>query len=92
MNRLVNSKIVAWLALMLIIIVIITTFGLREVWWAFIDEFFAFMMIFCWLASLYLMKMSPFAAKKLQSIALVSGVLMILALIGEFIAYQVVFG
>lgn len=88
MANILKSKAAAWGAFLLIILVIILTYGSRTVWWAFIDEFFAFMMIFCQLVAVYIMKLSPAAGKKLQICALVFGILMVLALIGEFIAYQ----
>ena len=91
MKNLLYSKTVAWLALCLVVIIIIFTFTIRPVWWTFIDEFFAFMMVFTQLMALYIIKTSVYAAKKLQLCAAVFGILMILALIGEFIAYQVIY-
>lgn len=91
MANLLKSKTAAWCALILILLVMIFTFGMREVWWAFIDEFFAFMMIFCQLVALYIEKLNSRACRKLQICAAVFGVLMILAFIGEYIAYQVLF-
>ena len=91
MRNLLYSKTVAWLALMVIIAVIVLTFSIRPVWWTFFDEFFAFMMIFCQLVALYIMKFNQFAGKKLQVCAAVFGVLTILSLIAEFIIYQVVY-
>lgn len=91
MTNLLKSKTAAWFALILIFLVMIFTFGMREVWWAFIDEFFAFMMIFCQLVALYIEKFNSRATHKLQICAAVFGVLMILAFIGEYIAYQVLF-
>ena len=91
MTNLLKSKTAAWFALILIFIVMVFTFGMREVWWAFIDEFFAFMMIFCQLVALYIEKFNSRATRKLQICAAVFGVLMILAFIGEYIAYQVLF-
>lgn len=91
MKNPLESKIVAWIALAIVVIVIVTTFQFRQAWWSFIDLFFAFMMVFCQLASLYIIRFNKYAAKKLQSIALICMVLMILAFIGEFIAYQVAY-
>ena len=91
MKNLLRSKIVAWLAMAIVVIVIVATFKFRPAWWAFIDEFFAFMMIFCQLVALYIMKFNGFAAKKLQICAAVFGILTILAIIAEFIIYQVIY-
>lgn len=74
----------------LVILIIIVTFGLRQVWWAYIDVFFAFMMVFSQLVSLYIEPLSLSSAKKLRNCAMLFGVLMILSLIGEFIAFQAI--
>lgn len=87
-----QSKTVAWLAMIVILAIIVGTFCLRVVWWAFIDELFAFLMVFCQLTALYLGKLNPLVKKKLQMVAVVCGVLTIISLIGEFIAYQIIYG
>lgn len=86
-----KSKAMAWAALALVLIIIIMTFPTRTVWWSLFDVFFAFMMVFCHIMSLYIVKMSPAASRKMDIAALVFGVLMILALIVEFILFQVEF-
>lgn len=80
----------AWLALAIVVIVIVTTFEYRQAWWSFIDLFFAFMMVFCQLMGLYIGRFNKFAGKRLQSIAAICLVLMVLAFIGEYIAYEVI--
>lgn len=90
MKNPLQSTFVAWIALAIVIIVIVTTFQYRQNWWSFIDLFFAFMMVFCQLAALYIKRFNPYAGKTLQSIAAVCLILMILAFIGEYIAYQVI--
>lgn len=89
MKNPLQSRFVAWIALAIVIIVIVTTYQYRQAWWSFIDLFFAFMMVFCQLAGLYIGKFNPYAGKKLQSFAFIFLVLMILAFIGEYIAYEV---
>lgn len=84
-----ESKAAAWGALALAVIVIIVTFSLRPVWWAYIDMFFMFMAAFCYLVSVYMLRFNRFAAKRLQMIAFFSGVLMVCSLIGEFVAFQI---
>jgi hypothetical protein len=91
MANLLKSKTAAWCAFILILLVMIFTFGMREAWWTFIDVFFAFMMVFSQLMALYIEKLDVRACRKLQMCAAVFGVLTILALIGEYIAYQVLF-
>ena len=81
----------AWIALAVVVIVIITTFRFRPVWWAFIDEFFAFMMVFCQLVALYIMPKNIYAGKKLQTFALIFGAGMILSFIGEYVAYLIIY-
>lgn len=90
MRNLLQSKIAAWCALCLIVVIILVTFKLRPVWWCFIDEFFAFMMVFCQLAAVYIYPSNYYAGKKLQLIAAIFCCLMILAIAGEFIALQFV--
>lgn len=75
--------------MVLVILVIIITFGMRQAWWAYSDIFFAFMMVFCQLVAVYIEKFNSHAFRTLQMCALIFGALMILALIGEFIAFQV---
>ncbi|MCH5235163.1 MAG: hypothetical protein J1E16_07695 [Muribaculaceae bacterium] len=89
MKNPLQSTLVAWIALFIVVIVIIFTFQYRQQWWSFIDLFFAFMMVFCQLAGLYIGRFNPYAGKTLQNIAAWCLGLMILAFIGEYIAYQV---
>jgi len=88
MTNLLKSKTAAWCAFIFIIVVIALTFKMREVWWAFFDEFFAFMMVFCQLVAVYIARYNSNACRKLHTCAAVFGIIMILALIGEFITYQ----
>lgn len=89
MAKILKSKAAVWGALVLVLLVIILTFQLRPAWWAFIDEFFMFMTVFCHLVAVYIEKFSNSAFKKLQMAAFISAVLMILSFVGEYIAYQV---
>ncbi len=91
MSKILKSKIAALLLLLLIVVLIILTFKLRFAWWACFDMFFAFMMAFAHLASLFLEKFNPYASKTLDGIALWCGILTIVALIGEYIAYSIIF-
>ena len=91
MKNPLQSKFVAWLALAIVIIVIVTTFQFRQAWWDFFDLFFAFMMVFCQLVSLYISRFNPYAGKKLQNIAFIFLILTILAFIAEYVVYQVIF-
>lgn len=91
MKNPLQSTLVAWVALAIVVIVIVTTFSYRQAWWSFIDLFFAFMMVFCQLAGLYIRRFNPYAGKKLQSIAAICMVLTILAFIAEYVLFQVIY-
>lgn len=86
--NILKSKAGAWGALILVVAVIIMTFPARKEWWAFIDVFCAFMMVFCHLMALYLGRLIGPAGKKLEIAAIVFGVLMIVSFIVEFIVMQ----
>ena len=74
--KLIESKIAAWVALVMVVVLTCVTFPMfREYWWSFSVEFFAFMMVFSQLASLYLGRISPVAGKQLRMCALVFGIL-----------------
>lgn len=90
-NRILKSKALAWAAFVLVIAVIGISFSLRKVWWSFSDIFFVFMMVFCHLMAVNLAKLNVFASKKLDVIALVFGVLTVIALIVEAILFQLDF-
>lgn len=82
--RLIESKIAAWSALILVVALIVMSMMLHTPWWGFIAIFFAFLAIFSHLASLYLRKMSIHASNMLEKIAFV---LIILAVIGLIAVY-----
>ncbi len=85
-----KSKFWAWCAFVLIIAVMILTFALRPVWWCFADIFFAFMMVFCHLMAVYLTRYNRYASARLDMVAIICGILTVIALIAEFIAFQIV--
>lgn len=90
-NKLLKSKTFSIVALFVIIALMIATFKLRIAWWACIDMFFAFMMVFTHFASLYLAKFNPYASKTLDTIAMWCGIMTVVAIIGEYIAYSIIF-
>lgn len=79
--------------MILIVVVIIVAVSTRIVSsiWEYSTLFFAFMAVFCHLASLMLSGMSKAAGKKLDAAALVFAVLGIIALIVVFILDFIVF-
>lgn len=89
MGNILQSKIVAWFAMIIVVMAIIFTFSLRPVWWAFFDEFFAFMMVFCQLVAVYTYPKMPYVAKKLQVIAGWCLILAVLSFIVEYIFWQI---
>lgn len=87
MEGALRSKILGWLLLAVVVILIIVTFDVHTPLWGYADEFCAFMMVFSHLMSIYLMKMSRAASRKLDIIALVFGALMVIALICEYFIF-----
>lgn len=85
MSKILESKAWAGVLLVIIILIICFTFKMRTEWWCFIDVFFAFLMAFMHLMALMLRRMSVIAARKLDKIALICLIMMILSLITEFI-------
>lgn len=86
MAKLFKSKQFILLCLIIVVVFIIMTFKSRTHWWTFFDAFFSFMAVFSQLMAITLEKTNKFAAKKLEIIALVMLVLMIVALVAEAIA------
>ncbi len=85
--------LLALLALIVTIVYIAVTFRFRKElgWWAYIDCFALFMTVFTWLMSLMIGKMIPHSGKLLANIALVFGIIFVVALVGEYIAYSALF-
>ena len=88
MNDLLKSKVFAWFAFAVVLIILVCTFSMRTVWWSFIDIFFMFMAAFINLVSVLIIKINPVVSKKLSRCTLVLIVLWILSLIGEWIAFE----
>ena len=87
-NILLSSKTVGWIALIIIFAAIVLSMavpGVKKDWWEMIDIFFFFMMAFSHLAALYLNKISVQAAKTLDKLAFLFGLLGIIALIAVYI-------
>lgn len=80
----------ALLALVVSIVYIAVTFRFRKElgWWAFADCFALFMTVFTWIMSLVISRMIPHSGQVLSKIALVFGILFVIALVGEYIAYS----
>lgn len=88
MNNALKSKVLAWVALILIIAILCISFTQRGVWWAYIDIFFAFMMCFIHLMAVYLGKKLPAVGRQLDFAAFICGCLAILAFAIEYLAFQ----
>ena len=78
-----TSKLCAWGAFIIVMVVMVLSFPVRKVWWAFTDIFFAFMMVFFHLIAVYFHKL-PGISKQLDVAALVCGLLMVVALVVEY--------
>lgn len=90
MTATTKKMFLALLALIISIIYIAVTFRFRKElgWWAFIDCFALFMSVFTWLMSLIISQMIPHSGKVLAKMALLFGILFVIALVGEYIAYS----
>ena len=86
-----RKLLLALLALILSVAIIAITFDFRRQlgWWAFADCFALFMAVFVWLMSLVIGKMIPHSGKVLARIAVVFGILFLVALVAEYIVYSV---
>ena len=88
-----KKMLLALLALIVSIVYIGVTFRFRRElgWWAFSDCFALFMAVFSWMMSLLISRMVPHSGQLLSKIALVFGMLFVVALVGEYIVYTTVF-
>ena len=88
-----KKMLLALLALVVSIVYIAVTFRFRKElgWWAFADCFALFMAVFSWLMSLFISRMIPHSGSVLSKMALVFSFLFVIALVGEYIAYSVMF-
>ncbi len=88
-----RKMLLAVIALIVTIAYIAITFSFRNElgWWAYIDCFALFMTVFTWLMSLVVGKMIPHSGQLLAKIALVFGILFVVSLVGEYIAYSALF-
>lgn len=91
MNKLLKSKIAAWLAFALVILILCLTFRVRLAWWAFFDVFFLFMASFCHLAAVMLSAINGVVSRKLDKCAFWALVLAVIAFIGEWVAFECLF-
>ena len=82
-----KSKALAGVILIIVIAFICITYSYREAWWSFIDLFCFFMASFLHLLALMQPAPLAIAARRIDRLAAYFGILGVLALIGEFIAY-----
>lgn len=89
MSKILHSKLVAWIGFVIVVVATCVTFKtLKPYWWAFAADFFAFMTVFCHLASIYLCRISQTAGDKLQRCAAVFGVVAVVSIIAECIVFS----
>lgn len=79
MSRDTRNRLTSWAAMAVAVALLVTTFGIRDHWWEFIDIFFLFMSAFTRLLSVYTAKSNPAVSKKLNTICLVCLVLFIIS-------------
>lgn len=85
MKRLLESKLAAWVAMLLVVVLVVAVSLLRMPWWVFIAVFFCFISAFAHIAAIYLRRMSMWASGRLDFCALVCLVMAVIAFVGEFI-------
>ena len=85
-----QKLLLALLALIVSIAYIAVTFRFRKElgWWAFSDCFALFMSVFTWLMSLVISRMIPHSGKVLAKMALLFGILFVIALVVEYFVYS----
>lgn len=86
MKKTSRNLLLASVSLLAIIAMIAITFQFRKEfgWWAFIDCFTLFMTAFTWLMSIAIGYMIPQSGKLLQKIAIVFGILTLIAWLVEY--------
>lgn len=89
MTTFFKSKLFAWLSFALVIVLLVVTFKMRTVWWAFIDIFFAFMAAFVNLVAVTVSRINPKVSGMLNTWTLIFCILFIVAFIGEWIAFYI---
>ena len=88
MSKLLESKVTAWIAMLLVVALVVLSFLLHTPWWGFIGIFFCFLGVFAHLSSLYLRRMSRSAGRKLETTALICIILAVVALVVEYAAFD----
>ena len=83
MRSILKMKSVAWGALVLVVVWLGFIIGTPAPWWTYTSVFFVFI---CHLAALYIYKVSPRASRKLDVIAMIMGILFMVAFIVMTIA------
>ena len=88
MKKLLESKLTAWSAMLLVVVMVFLTYLLGTPWWGFIAEFFCFMAVFCHLASLYLRRMNVWSARRLDTCAFVCLIVAVIGFVAEYVVFN----
>ena len=92
MSKLIGSKIVAWFGLILAVVMVVLTMMVQKLpWWEYSVGFFAFMMCFMHLLSTYMNDKLPAVGYKLDMIARVFGVFLVITFVILLITDSVIF-
>lgn len=93
MNTNRRNLILSFIAIIVAIAIIAITFDFRRQlgWWAFADAFALFMTVFAWMMSILISRIIPHSGQMLKKAAVVFAILFVVALLGEFIAYSILF-
>ena len=87
-SKILESKITAWLAMVLVVVLIVMAFVMHTPWWGFIAIFFLFLAVFSHIASLYLRKINRIIGRKLDNCALVCIILAVIGFITEYFLFN----
>ena len=89
MKKFLQSKGAAWAAFIAVLVYLVVSFKSRmfTAWWMLIDVFCLFMATFLYLVIAYIRNVNRPVADKLNTWAFIFGVLFVIALFGEWIAF-----
>ena len=87
-NKIFQSKGMAWSAFALVVVMLVLTMMLRQPWYYLITIFFAFMGAFTNLMAVMLRKVNARVSDKLNTCTFVMLILFVISFIAEWIAFN----
>lgn len=83
--KLLESKLLAYCSLLIVVTMIVVAMLLHTPWWGFIAIFFLFLALFSHLAALYIKKISIYSSQLLDKIAFWLLILSVVGLVAVYI-------